>query len=66
MISSRMGRTHGPRDPRERRPVWEPEPLHLPVDRPQPRRRAPRGDDDASTDDDVDRTGSYVVVIDLA
>ncbi|HEY8142896.1 MAG TPA: hypothetical protein VIG06_09495 [Kofleriaceae bacterium] len=61
-----MGRAHGPRDPRERRPVWEPEPLHAPVDRPVPRQRNPRADDDASTDDAGDRTGSHVIVIDLA
>jgi len=66
MISDRMGRAHGPRDPRERRPVWEPEPLHVPADRPAPRQRSPQADDDASSDDGGDRTGSYVVVIDLA
>jgi hypothetical protein len=38
----------------------------VPVDRPAPRHRFPRADDDASTDDGADRTGSYVVVIDLA
>jgi hypothetical protein len=40
--------------------------MHLPVDRPTPRSRAPRGEDDASSDDVADRTGSYVIVIDLA
>jgi len=65
MISDRMGRAHGPRDPRERRPVWEPEPLHVPADRPAPRHRSPRADDVAPDDGD-DRTGSHVIVIDLA
>ena len=40
--------------------------MHVPVDRPPPGSRSPRADDDASTDEAGDRTGSYVIVIDLA
>jgi hypothetical protein len=42
---------------------WEPLPLELPIDVPRERVRR----DDADADErDVDRTGSHVVVIDLA
>jgi hypothetical protein len=67
---SGMGRSHGPREPRRRTPVWQPEPLHIPVDRPPPRQiRQPDGDaDGADRDDrdDDDRPGTHVIVIDLA
>ncbi|HUS64320.1 MAG TPA: hypothetical protein VMZ28_07240 [Kofleriaceae bacterium] len=61
-----MGRSHGPREPRRRMPVWQPEPLHIPVDEP-PRRhiRQPDDTDDADGDED-DRPGTHVIVIDLA
>ncbi len=40
--------------------------MHVPVDRPPTRSRNPQADDDASIDDAGDRTGSHVIVIDLA
>jgi len=40
--------------------------MHVPVDRPLPRDRKPRADDDASTDDGGGHIGSHVIVIDLA
>jgi hypothetical protein len=72
MIESRMGRSHGPRAPRRHRP-WEPEPLHLPVDRPGAPRPRPSTDLDLVDPDDPDDAGgaedlpgTHVVVIDLA
>jgi hypothetical protein len=64
-----MGRSHQPGQPRRRRPLWEPEPLHIPLDRPG---RGPLPgtvldiadeEDDAGVDD---RSGTHVIVIDLA
>lgn len=40
--------------------------MHVPLDRPPSRSRNPRADDDATSDDAGDRSGSYVIVIDLA
>ena len=62
-----MGRSHGPREPRRRTPVWQPEPLHIPADPPARRIRPP--DDTVESDEtggDEDRPGSHVIVIDLA
>lgn len=42
---------------------WEPLPLQLPVDEPDPVRRKR---DEVEDDPERDRTGSYVIVIDLA
>lgn len=69
-----MARSHRPRV--QRRPSWQPVPLHLPLDRPArdpdpPARknRTPTNsevDDDPRPSDDDDTTGSHVIVIDLA
>ena len=48
--------------PRDRTPVWEPEPLHIPVYDPSLRRRDPS---EQETPEDDDLPGSHVVVFDL-
>jgi hypothetical protein len=55
--------------PDRRRPsdVWEPEPLLLPLDVPDRRRRdRSRPDDDAADEREPGTPGSVVIVIDLA
>jgi hypothetical protein len=55
-------------------PVWEPEPLQLPIEAPHRRTRRPlppgasESDDDTAGDDlrpDENRPGSHVIVIDI-
>jgi hypothetical protein len=45
---------------------WEPSPLELPIDVPRERPERARRDDADAEDRERDRTGSHVVVIDLA
>ena len=77
MIVSTMGRFHRPRGPRHRTSLWQPVPLHLPIDRPGPSPdreiRYPTQDEPdgglgrpAGVDDDDDVGGKHVIVIDLA
>jgi hypothetical protein len=70
MIVGRMGRSHGPREPRRHRPAWQPEPLGIPLEHPVgPRSRRPsRSSVEIGESDEVcdDRAGTHVIVIDIA
>src|SRR6266545_1756159 len=72
-----MGRSHRPRGPGRRTSLWQPVPLHVPVDppshepKPTPHTNRYPGDGEIDhgsgpTDDDDDVGGNHVIVIDFA